>query len=119
VIKLIKITIVFVFLALPIYPSFASSNRHHAINMGKGLVDVIAKPLNGIFIQGPKDVKQMYRYEVWEREDESKRGLFKYKLFAIWSAPAVEIKAIIDGLVKGVSSAGQFFKEFLSIPFSD
>jgi len=61
----------------------------------------------------------MYKYEVYEREKPEKRRLLRYKLFAIISAPAVEIKTVIDGIVDSAAYSGKFCKELLSIPFSD
>jgi hypothetical protein len=87
--------------------------------MGRDLLNVIASPVKAAFKEGPKDVRTMYQHEVYEREKPEKRGLIRYKLFALFRAPAVELKAIIDGAVTSVSHVGSFCKEFLSIPFSD
>ena len=97
----------------------AYTTEHHLINMGRDLLNVVASPVKAALKQGPEDVRKMYQYEVYEREKPEKRGRFRYKLFALLSAPAVELKAIIDGTVQSVSFAGSFCKELLSIPFSD
>jgi len=99
--------------------SYAYTTEHHLVNMGRDLLNVVAFPLKAIFILGPQEIKTMYKYEVYEREKPEKRGLLRYKLFAVWSAPAVELRTVIDGLVNSVAAGGKFFKEFLSIPFSD
>jgi len=99
--------------------SYAYSARHHLIRTGKGLAGIIVEPLKGIFIQGPQNIKKAYQYEVWEREDPEKRGQNRYRLFALWRAPGEEIKGAVDGLVRGVSSAGDAVKNLLSIIFSD
>jgi len=117
-----KLTNIIIVLSLILFlsgESYGYTTEHHLVNMGRDLLNVVASPLKGLFINGPQDVKKMYKYEVDEREKPEKRGLLRYKIFAIWSAPAVELKAIIDGLVNSVASGGKFFKEFLSIPFSD
>lgn len=97
----------------------AYTPEHHAVNMGRDLLNVVASPIKAIFVQGPKDIVKMYDYEVKGREKPEDRNLLRYKIYAIVSAPAVETKAIIDGVVKSVTYTGKFFKEFLSIPFSD
>ena len=48
-----------------------------------------------------------------------KNGLFYKRVFAVWSAPAAEVKVIIDGTVEGVSAAGDAVKNLLSIFASD
>ena len=100
-------------------PSFAYTTPHHFVNMGRDLLNVVVSPVKAVFVNGPKNVKKMYKYEVYERERPEKRKLFRYKLFAIISAPAVEIKALIDGIVDSISYSGKFCKEFLSLTFSD
>jgi hypothetical protein len=99
--------------------SYAYTTEHHLVNMGRDVLNVVFSPLKGAFIQGPHDIKKVYNYEVYEREKPEKRGLLRYKIFAVCSAPAVELKAIIDGAVNSVTSAGKFFKESLCIFFSD
>ena len=99
--------------------SYAHSVRHHLIDMGKNLIEAAGSPLYGTFIQGPKNIKEAYNYEVWGREKEEKRGQLKYKLFSLWRAPGEEAKGIIDGIVESVKASGNFLKEFLSIFFSD
>ncbi|MFH1655031.1 MAG: hypothetical protein ABH954_00260 [Candidatus Omnitrophota bacterium] len=100
-------------------PSFAYTTIHHFVNMGRDILNAASAPVKAVFINGPKNVKKMYEYEVYEREKPEKRNLLRYKLFAIISAPAVEMKALIDGVVDSVTYTGKFCKEFLSIPFSD
>ena len=102
-----------------VYPAYAHSVRHHLIDTGKNFTDALCSPLYGIFIQGPKNIKDAYQYEVWGREKEEERGLLRYRLFAIWRAPGEEMKGIIDGLVGSITSLGKSGKEFLSIFFSD
>lgn len=114
----IAVIFVLFFAFIPLV-SYSHSTRHHLIDMGKSLVECVGAPFYHTFVQGPKDVKAEYNYEVWEREKPEKRGLLKYKLFGIWRAPGVEAKAIVDGVVESVKSAGNFVKEFLSIFFSD
>ncbi|MCU0650865.1 MAG: hypothetical protein MUC52_01345 [Candidatus Omnitrophica bacterium] len=99
--------------------SFAYTTEHHAVNMSRALANMVAAPVKAVFISGPKAIKEMYTYEVHEREKEEKRAQLRHKLYAIISAPAVETKAAIDGVVNTVTYAGKFFKEFLSIPFCD
>ncbi|MDP3921041.1 MAG: hypothetical protein Q8R76_09600 [Candidatus Omnitrophota bacterium] len=53
------------------------------------------------------------------REEESKRGQWKYRLFALWRAPGDQLKGMIDGVVESAESGGNMLKEFLSIFFSD
>ena len=95
------------------------SIRHHLIDMGKNLVQFTFSPLYGVFIKGPKNIKEAYEYEVYGSENPEKRGLLRKKLFAIWRSPGEEMKGLIDGLVDSAKAAGQFLKEFLSIFFSD
>jgi len=98
---------------------FAHSIRHHIIDMGKNLVKLTLSPLYGVFVQGPKNIKEAYTYEVYGSEKPEKRGLLWKKAFAIWRSPGEETKGIIDGLVDSVKAGGDFLKEFLSIFFSD
>jgi hypothetical protein len=112
--------ILFLFLILGLSRNiYAYTTTHHLVNMGRDVLNIIASPVKSIFINGPREVKKMYQYEVHEREKPEKRHLLKHKLFAFWSAPAVETKSIIDGIVDSARFSGKFFKEFLSIPFSD
>ena len=98
---------------------YAYTPEHHLINMGRDVLNILASPVKGVFLKGPADVSAMYQAEVYGREKPEKRGKFRYRMFALWSAPAVECKAIIDGLVDCGRFTGKFFKELLSIPFSD
>ena len=100
-------------------PSYALSARHHLYNAGRNFGQMIWAPIEGVLIRGPEQIHKTYQYEVWGREDAAKRGLLRYKLFALWRAPGEEIKSIIDGAVKSVDSCGGFLKELLSIFFSD
>jgi hypothetical protein len=102
-------------------PSAANAyiTEHHLVNMSRDIANVVAAPFKAVFINGPKAIKKMYRYEVHEQEKPEKRHLAHHKIYSIISAPAVETKAAIDGVVSSVTYAGKFFKEFLSIPFSD
>ncbi len=116
IIKLITVLIILTAYFLSAYPYSA---RHHLINMGKRLVEASTSPLYGAFIKGPKNIKDAYQYEVWGREKPHKRGLLRYKLFAIWRAFGEEAKAIVEGVVGSVKAGGEFLKEFISIFFSD
>jgi len=87
--------------------------------MSRNLANVLAAPVKAVFINGPKAVKKMYHYEVHGREKPEKRRLLCHRIYSVVSAPAVEAKAVIDGVVSSVTFAGKFCKEFLSIPFSD
>ncbi len=98
---------------------FAYTTPHHLVNMGRDILNVISSPFKALFYKGPQNVKKMYKYEVYEREKPEKRGLLRYKFFAIISAPAVEVKTFIDGIVESAAYSGKFCKELLSIPFSD
>ncbi|MDD5347046.1 MAG: hypothetical protein PHT59_00355 [Candidatus Omnitrophica bacterium] len=117
--KFMKVFVLVPFIASCRVCAYAYSTEHHAVNMGRDLLNVVASPIKAVVYEGPRDIKQMYQYEVYGREKPEKRGLLRYKLFALWSAPAVELKAVINGLVQSVSFAGDFCKELLSIPFSD
>lgn len=117
--KIISFTVFLCLCAFLTQQVYAYTPTHHLVNMGRDLLNVLASPFKAIFIKGPKEVKKMYDYEVHGREKPEKRGLLRYKLFAIWSAPAVEIKSVLDGVVDSVSYAGKFCKELLSLPFSD
>jgi phosphoribosylformylglycinamidine (FGAM) synthase-like enzyme len=97
----------------------AYTTEHHLVNMSRAAANMIAAPVKAVFINGPKAVKNMHQYEVRDREKPENRDLLRHRLFAIVSAPAVETKAIIDGVVSSVTFAGKFLKEFLSIPFAD
>lgn len=101
------------------HSAYAYSIRRHLINMGKNLVEFTSSPLYGVFVKGPQNIKKAYTYEVWEREKPEKRGLWRYRLFALWRMPGEETKGIIDGLVGSVEATGGFLKEFISIFFSD
>ena len=97
----------------------AKSVRGHIITAGRNLSDAVAAPLKGIFILGPRRIKDAYQYEVHGREKKEKRGLLRYKLFALWRAPGEEVKGIIDGCVDSVHSLGEMTKSIISIFFSD
>lgn len=99
--------------------AYALSARHHVYNMGRSLTKAVVAPVRAAFITGPKEIRETWRYEVRNREQPEDRGKFRYKLFAIWRAPADEVKAILDGGVESVQETANFGKEFLSIFFSD
>ncbi|MBU4304281.1 MAG: hypothetical protein KJ893_01435 [Candidatus Omnitrophica bacterium] len=99
--------------------SYAFSTRHHIINIGKNIFKAPLSILDAAFIKGPRAIKEIYRYEVYGSEDPEKNGLFYKKIFAVWSAPPAEAKAIIDGTVEGVSAIGDAVKNLLSIFASD
>ena len=99
--------------------TYSQSARHHVINMGRNTLKVVSAPLKGVFITGPQNIKKAYTYEVWERENPTKRGLLRYKVFALWRAPGEEIKGVIDGLVESIQAGGNLLKNFLSLFFSD
>ena len=80
---------------------------------------MVCAPLKGIFITGPQNIKKAYTSEVWDREKPTKRGLLRYKIFALWRAPGEEVKGLIDGLVESAQAGGDLLKNFLSIFFSD
>ena len=117
--RIISLIILFCFFITFSTDCFAYTTPHHLVNMGRDILNVISSPIKALFYKGPQNVKKMYKYEVCEREKPEKRGLLRYKLFAIISAPAVEIKTVIDGIVDSAAYSGKFCKELLSIPFSD
>ena len=118
--KKVNIALLTIILLVMLSPqTYPYSIRHHLINIGKGLVETVGSPLYGTFIQGPKNIKNAYNYEVWEREKEEKRGLLRYKLFGIWRAPGEQLKGMIDGVVDSVKGCGKALKNILSIFFSD
>lgn len=100
-------------------PVFAASTRGHLIHMGKELGRTLGAPFYHLLVKGPRDIGEMYTYEVRERENPEERNKFRYKMFAAWRAPGVETKAAVEGVVKTVEHAGDFLKEFVSIFFSD
>lgn len=97
----------------------AHTTEHHMIDTGKNLVKCALYPLHGIFIQGPKNVKKAWQYEVHGLEKPEKRGRLPARLSALWRAPGEEAKGIIDGLVDSVKAGGRSVKEFISIFFGD
>ena len=97
----------------------AYSIRHHFINIGKNLCKFTLAPLNGLFIKGPQNIKEAYRYEVYGSDDPAKNGLLRKKIFALWRAPGEEAKGLIDGVVESVIAGAECLKNFLSIFFSD
>ena len=97
----------------------AYTTEHHLINMGRDLSNIAASPVKGVFTNGPREVKKMFRYEVFEQEKPENNKRLRSVLFALWSSPSVEIKSIVDGIVDSSRYTGKFIKEFLSIPFSD
>ncbi|MBI4845020.1 MAG: hypothetical protein HY810_00850 [Candidatus Omnitrophica bacterium] len=117
-----KISFLFILFLLAIIfcrPVYAFSTRHHLINIGKDIVNAPLVILKGVFIKGPKAIKEIYCYEVYGSEKPEKNGWLTKKIFAIWSAPPAEAKAIIDGTVEGIKSVGDAVKETLSIFASD
>ena len=98
---------------------YAKSIRGHIIGAGQDLVNVVVAPIKGLVYTGPQKIKKAYDYEVYGREKEEKRGLFRYKMFAVWRAPGEELKATIDGCVEAVSSCGAAVNEIISAIFSD
>lgn len=110
-----------IFLLTLVYSSnaYSHSTRHHLIDSAKNLGSAVKAPFKSLLVDGPRTIKETYKYEVWEREKEEDRGQFKYKLFSIWRAPGDEIKAGVDGITNCIKHLGISIKELLSIPFSD
>ena len=104
---------------LPLVPARAASTPHHLYNISRKLVETTGAPLYGIFVKGPKNIKQAYNAEVWGQEKPAKRGKFIHKAAGVLRSPGEEIKGIVDGLTDCVSSLGQAAKEFVSIFFGD
>lgn len=115
---LISIIMALLFI-IPIHPAYAFSTRHHLINASKGIVKCALYPLHGIFIKGPKNIKEMYQYEVHGLEKPEKRGRLRNKIVACYQAPGEEAKGIIDGITESVRSGGAALKELISIFFGD
>ena len=103
----------------PASSASALSIMHHFYNFSRNCVKVVASPIKGALIQGPKDIKSAYVGEVWEKEKEEDRGQWRYKLYGIWRAPGVEAKAIVDGLTESFTAAGSGIKELISIFWGD
>ncbi|MDP3921042.1 MAG: hypothetical protein Q8R76_09605 [Candidatus Omnitrophota bacterium] len=55
----------FCLLMLQSSSAYALSARHHLYNMGRSLVRVVAAPLEGVVVKGPKNIAHTYEYEVW------------------------------------------------------
>lgn len=117
-----KIFVIFLFsVSMCLYcpASFALSTPHHLYSMSRACVRVIGALPYALFVQGPKNIKETYRQEVWEQEKEKHRGKMKYKLAGIARAPGEEAKAVVDGVVFLVTDTGAFCKDFISIFFGD
>jgi len=119
-----KITLLFVTITIFLSstltkPAFARTTIHHLINAGKNIGRCALYPLHGIFIKGPKNVKEMYQYEVHGLEKPEKRGRLRNKIIACLQAPGEEAKGIIDGITESVRSGGVALKELISIFFGD
>ncbi len=111
---------VFVFLFFVAVPNLhAKSVRGHFIGAGSELANVVVAPVKGLFYTGPQEIAEAYDYEVNRREKEEKRGLLRYKLFAIWRAPGEEVKATVSGVTESVKSCGNAVNEIVSAFFSD
>ena len=104
---------------LPCQAAFSRSTPHHLYNISRRLAVTAGAPFYGIFIQGPKNIKEAWQGEVWEQEKPEKRGKLKYKMAAVLRAPGEETKGIIDGITSSVSSFGTALKEFVSIFLGD
>ncbi|MCM8774369.1 MAG: hypothetical protein NC820_06525 [Candidatus Omnitrophica bacterium] len=83
------------------------------------MCEVVRSPIYGVFIQGPKNIIKMYNYEVWGREKIEKRGLLRYRLFALWRGIGEETKGIISGITNTFVSTERVFSELISIFFGD
>ena len=53
--------------------SYAFSTRHHLINIGKDIIKTPLSILNAAFIKGPRDIREIFRYEVYGSADQKKR----------------------------------------------
>ncbi len=93
----------------------ALSIRHHLVNATKNLVKMTIAPFKGIFITGPKNIKEAYTYEAERAENPQERS----KLCGIWRAPGEEMKGILDGVVETVDCGRKFLWEVISIPWGD
>lgn len=100
-------------------PAHAKSARGHLIKAGSDITSAVYAPFEAIFITGPKKIKDVWNYEVNNREKPEKRGLFRYKAFSVWRAPGCEAKALIDGCVKSITKSGDAVTNLISIFFSD
>lgn len=100
-------------------PVYARSTRNHLIKSVKSFSKALADPAHGVFVLGPRKVKETWNYEVHEREKEEDRNTLRGKLFAIWRAPGDELKGTIDGISNCAIHLGDGVKELISIFFSD
>lgn len=100
-------------------PVQARSTPHHIYNISRRLCETVGGPFYGVFVQGPKNIKETWQAEVWEQEKPEKRGKLQYKLFAVYRAPGEEAKGIIKGITDSVVSLGKACTELISIFFGD
>ena len=114
-----KIIVFLISLNLIYLVGYAHSARHHLIDMGKNLAKMSTYFFYATFVEGPRNIKKAWQYEVEGREKPEKRGLFRYKIFAVWRAFGEEMKAMVKGVAGSVKAAGSALEEFISIFFSD
>jgi hypothetical protein len=97
----------------------ALSARHHLFNAAENIIRMIFAPFKGTFVTGPRNIREAYTYEVYEREDATKRGKLRYRLYGIWRAPGEEAKGIISGIAESVNYGAEALKELISIFWGD
>jgi len=114
-----KIVVFLISLNLIYTAGYAHSVRHHLIDMGKSLAKMSTYFFYATFVEGPRNIKKAWQYEVEEREKPEKRGLLRYKIFAIWRAFGEEMKAMVKGVTGSIKAAGNALEELISIFFSD
>ncbi len=93
----------------------AVSMKRHLCNAGENLGKMVFAPFKGVFITAPRNIKNAYIYEAYQREKPKKNS----KLRGIWRAPGELVKGALDGIVETVDYGRKTFWEIISIPFGD
>jgi hypothetical protein len=100
-------------------PAYAHNPPHHVYLIFRRLTQAVLAPFQGVFHDGPINIKNAYVAEVWEQEKPEKRGKIENKIIGVLRAPGEETKGIVGGLKKSADKLCEATIELISLISSD
>lgn len=99
--------------------AYALSTVHHGYLIGRRLCQAVLAPFQGMFYDGPINIKRAYVGEVWQREKPEKNGKLSYKIVGVLRAPGEEAKGIVGGIKKSTGKFCDAATELISMVSGD
>ena len=100
--------------------AYAHNPPHHVYLIFRRLTQAVLAPFQGVFYDGPVNIKKAYVGEVWEKEKPEDNGRFSSKAKAVLlRAPGEELKAAVGGIKKSANKICDAGTELLSLVTGD